>query len=129
MGVFALGLELDDIQSSNTGKISFQACYHELFEPDSLGQLLLAINGIIPIRWLPLAANRRFIQASKTIRRQLRDVIQDRIRAVGANKAAGKGDSEEKAKDLLTFMVAEKYYADSSWWTENEIMDQVGGES
>ncbi|KXX74106.1 Cytochrome P450 4F5 [Madurella mycetomatis] len=125
MGVFALGLELDDIQPSNTSKISFQACYHELFEPDSLGQMLLAINGIIPIRWLPLEANRRFIQATKTIRRQLRDVIRDRIRAVGASKAAGKGSSEEKAKDLLTFMVAEKYYADSDQWTENEIMDQI----
>ncbi|KAK3339643.1 cytochrome P450 [Lasiosphaeria hispida] len=127
MGVFALGLDLDDLQSRNTGSTSFQACYHEIFEPDGLGQMLMAINGIIPIRWLPLRANRRFRQANKMIRRQLTDIIQDRVRTVGASKATGLGCGEEKIKDLLTFMVAEKYYAGSDRWTENMITDQVSG--
>ncbi|GAB1316901.1 Cytochrome P450 monooxygenase FUM15 [Madurella fahalii] len=125
MGVVALGLELDDLPASTTGNMSFQACYQELFEPDSLGQMLLAINGIVPIRWLPLEANRRFIRASKTIRAQLTDIIQNRIRIVGARKAAGMDSSEGNAKDLLTYMIAEKYYADSDRWTEKEIMDQI----
>ncbi|KAK3312699.1 cytochrome P450 [Apodospora peruviana] len=135
MGIFALGLELDDIHSvinTTTKKhktVSFQSCYHELFEPDGFGQILLAINGIIPIRWIPLEANRRFLQASKTIRRQLRDVIHDRIRTVGARKAAGTTNGVEKneQQDLLTFMITEKYFAssESERWTESEIMDQI----
>ncbi|KAK3354034.1 cytochrome P450 [Lasiosphaeria hispida] len=125
MGVFALGVELDNLRSANTSNASFDECYHELFEPDGLGQLLMAINGIVPIRWLPVEANRRFIQANKTVRSQLTGIIQDRIRTVGAAKAAGMDGGPDEGNDLLTFMVAEKYYADSDRWTEDDIMNQI----
>ncbi|KAK0732281.1 cytochrome P450 [Lasiosphaeris hirsuta] len=125
MGVFALGVELDNLRSGNTSNNSFDECYHELFEPDGLGQILMAINGILPIRWLPVEANRRFIQANKTVRSQLTEIIQDRIRTVGAEKAAGMKYNVDEVKDLLTFMVAEKYYADSDRWTEDDIMNQI----
>ena len=53
-------------------------------------------------------------------------IIQDRIRTVGEWKAAGMDSDAYRGKDLLTFMVAEKYYAESDRWTEGYIMEQVG---
>jgi cytochrome P450 len=128
MGVFALGVELGYLQqANNTTGTSFDECYHELFDPDSWGQILMGVNAFFPVRWLPLEANRRFKQARHTVRNQLMAIIQDRIRTVGEWKAAGMDSDTFKGKDLLTFMVAEKYYADSDRWTEDYIMEQVGG--
>lgn len=137
MGQFALGRELDELDKSAT--MPFHACYHELFEPDGVGQLLIAINSVLPIRWLPLEANRRFNQAHKSLRSHIDSVIQERIRALGTSKrncatvASGNGaihkDNDEDSRetnDLLSWMVAEKYYADGEdRWSEKEIRDQV----
>jgi len=139
MGLFAMGLDLDDLPSRYGSNVSFHACYHELFEPDGLGQLLIAVNGVVPIRWLPIEANRRFVNAHKTLRSLLRAVIQERIRGLDPSKTnntavAGeknaqceKGREKEKNKDLLTWMVTERYYAakESDRWAEDEILDQV----
>ncbi|KAK0619145.1 cytochrome P450 [Immersiella caudata] len=128
MGVFALGVELDNLQSASAGATSFDECYHEVFEPDGWGQILMAINGILPIRWLPVEPNRRFIHANKMVRSQLTDIIRDRIRTIGAQRAAGidiDPTLDGSSKDLLTFMVAEKYYADGDQWTESDILNQI----
>lgn len=142
MGQFAIGRELDEPTAQSCGNnssasMSFHACYHELFEPDGVGQMLIAINSVFPIRWLPLTANRRFKQAHQTLRSQIQAVIQGRIRALdpsnaGANRGghdASDGNPNE-AKDLLTWMVARKYYSDGGdndrdRWGEDEIRDQV----
>ncbi|KAL2019390.1 hypothetical protein VTK56DRAFT_9681 [Thermocarpiscus australiensis] len=126
MGVFALGVELDNLQPANgTANNSFDHCYHELFEPDTWGQILMGINTVLPVRWLPLEANRRYKQALQAVRSQLMAIIQDRIRTVGEWKAAGIDVDAKKGKDLLSFMVAEKYYADSDRWTPQYIMEQI----
>ncbi|KAK0641982.1 cytochrome P450 [Cercophora newfieldiana] len=131
MGVFALGIELDNLKSigSKTGnKPSFHECYHEVFEPTGLGQVLAAINGIVPIRWLPVEANRRFTQANKSVRSQLSDIIRDRIRTVEASKAAGMDANTNDVEDLLTYLVAEKYFAHGEVgdrWTEDNILNQI----
>lgn len=128
MGVFALGVELGNLQpADNAADNSFDECYHEIFDPDSWGQILMGLNAIFPVRWLPLEANRRFKQALHTVRSQLMAIIRDRIRTVGEWKAAGIDSDAYRGKDLLTFMVAEKYYADSDRWTPEYIMEQVGG--
>ncbi|KAL2200646.1 cytochrome P450 [Corynascus similis CBS 632.67] len=128
MGVFALGVELGNLESanSNTENPSFDECYHELFEPDSWGQILMGLNAVVPVRWLPFEANRRFKRALSTLRNQLMAIIRDRIRTVGEWKAAGTDSDTYKGKDLLTFMVAEKYYADGDdRWTPEYIMEQI----
>jgi len=145
MGQFALGRELDELTAAQTSdtspasSMSFHACYHELFEPDGVGQLLIAINSVVPIRWLPLDANRRFKQAHKMLRSQIQAVIDDRIRALDPGKVENAGGkdhiSPRESNDLLTWMVARKYYTDdtiprgrscsSDGWSKAEIRDQV----
>jgi cytochrome P450 len=129
MGVFALGVELGNLGPAdrNAARNSFDHCYHELFEPGMLGQILMALNTVLPVRWLPLEANRRHKQALQTVRGELMAIIQDRIRDVGDWRAAGVDVDAKKGKDLLTFMVVEKYYAESDRWSAEYILEQVGG--
>ena len=131
MGVFALGIELENLKltGGNTGnKPSFHDCYHEVFEPAGLGQVLTVINGIVPVRWLPFEANRRFVQANRTVRSQLTEIIRDRIRTVEASKAAGMDARSGETDDLLTHLVTEKFFADGGDggpWTEDDILNQI----
>jgi len=92
MGDFALGVELDNLNPAGREteeRRSFHNCYPEVFAPAGLGQVLMGINGVVPIRWIPVEANRRFIRANKTIHSQLTVIIHDRIQTVEARKAAG----------------------------------------
>lgn len=123
MGVFALGIELKNLESSSS--TTFHDCYHEVFEPDTTGQILTAINGVIPIRWLPLAANRRFKRANAIVRSQLKAIIRQRVEEVGAANTREEGTGEREVTDLLTFMVEEKYFAENDRWTEKDILNQV----
>ena len=127
MGSFALGVELGNLKPESGGSnTTFDECYHEVFEPTGLGQILVALNGIVPVRWLPLEANRRFVQANKMVRTQLTQIMQDRIRTVGDRKAAGiDGMPDGEIQDLLTYLVAEKYYGEEERWTEDQILNQV----
>lgn len=125
MGVFALGVELDNLGSGPDTNTSFHKCYHEVFEPDAVGQLLVALNAFMPVRWLPVESNRRFLHANKVVRSQLSDIIQNRIQIIKARKEAGMDGSMTEIKDLLTFMVTEKYFAAHDRWDEDNILNQV----
>jgi len=127
MGNFALGVELGNLKpGSGATNTTFDKCYHEVFEPKGLGQILVALNGIFPVRWLPLEANRRFVQANKIVRSQLTEIMQDRIRTVGERKTAGMdGMPAGEVQDVLTYLVAEKYYSNDDRWTEEQILNQV----
>lgn len=125
MAVFALGVELEEIEYSESFDTSFHACYHELFDPDRVGQILMAINAVVPIRWLPVAANRRFKKANAMIKQQITSVMKGRIDTVAASRAAGMSSNPEAIKDFLTFMISEKYFADTDRWLEEDILAQV----
>lgn len=125
MAVFALGVELEEIEYSDSFDTSFHACYHELFDPDRFGQVLMAINAVIPIRWLPVPANRRFKKANSMIKQQITSVMKERINSVSASKAAGMSSGHETIKDFLTFMISEKYFAETDRWSEEDILAQV----
>ena len=125
IGVFTLGIEMDFLKSKSS--YSFHDCYHEMFDPDPMGQILVAINGFIPIRWLPIEANRRYLRASSIVRDQIREIIYQRIEEVGERRKKGQGSQvpEGHTKDLLTFMVEEKYFANEDKWDVHDIMNQV----
>ncbi|KAK0618896.1 cytochrome P450 3A5 [Immersiella caudata] len=135
MGQFALGRELDELttQPPGTNKgtsdtMPFHACYHELFEPDRVGQLLVAINSIFPIRWLPIESNRRFKLAHKTLRNQIQSVIQQRIQELDPNTASQfPAENPNATSDLLIWMITKKYYSSNPQdrWTAPEIRDQL----
>ena len=125
MGVFALGKELNNLRSASGS--SFHDCYHEVFEPDAMGQVLVAINAFIPIRsWLPLKANKRFVHANAIVHGELGSIVKQRIAEIGERRKRGLEDNSVGVKDLLTYMVEDKYYAsDEDRWTEEDILNQV----
>jgi hypothetical protein len=91
------------------------------------GQILAAINMVVPIRWLPMpAANLEFVKANATLRRVLSQITQTRIDDVAAGKSSGwLGYDGAPTKDLLTFMVEEKYMAAKDPWTKEDLVEQV----
>ena len=127
MGVFALGVELNNLETGSD--YSFHDCYHELFDPDPLGQTLMGLNAVLPtgIRWLPLEANRKFKNATGIVHGQLRSIVQQRIAEVERGRDNTVLYDEGEIMDMLTYMVRYKYFAKDGEerWTEQEMLDQV----
>lgn len=126
IGVFGLGVDLQNMSSKHS---IFHECYHEVFDPPPAGLILTAINAFVPIRWLPVKPNRDFIRANGIVHSMLGEIIKQRIVDVRTAKKQSKPDvgvSDEKGKDLLTFMVEEKYYADDGdTWSEDDLLNQI----
>ncbi|KAG6361305.1 hypothetical protein INS49_009530 [Diaporthe citri] len=122
MGTVILGVDLDYVkpgtegetsQSLDTGKsgkakqeCSFHEAYDVFFAPDTMGKLLLFANAHVPLRWLPLEANREFLFAMTWLNDVLRTIIRTRHREVAAAKAAGTHEMSS-SRDLVTFIVEE----------------------
>jgi cytochrome P450 len=125
IGVIALGIELDTL--SSTYPVGFRELYHTILNPSPMGQLVWVINSFIPIRsWLPLKANRQFVQANTDLRKMLRDIIQQRVRDLGdgtLKKEMG------ESRDLLTYMLEEaeieREKTGEQVWTEEDITGHV----
>lgn len=79
MGTVILGVDLDYVkpgtegetsQGRDTGKTgegkqgcSFHEAYDVFFSPDTVGKIILLANAHVPLRWLPIKANREFLFA------------------------------------------------------------------
>ncbi|OIW30733.1 cytochrome P450 [Coniochaeta ligniaria NRRL 30616] len=127
IGIFGLGVDLDNLSNKHS---VFHECYHEIFDPTPAGLVLTAINAFVPIRWLPVKPNRDFIRANGIIHSMLGDIIKQRVADVrtarGQPKPDKKASEEENSKDLLTFMVEEKYFAeDGDSWSEEDMLNQI----
>ncbi len=127
IGIFGLGIDLQNLSSDHS---VFHECYHEVFDPPPAGLVLTTINAFIPIRWLPVKPNRDFIRANGIVHSMLDDIIKQRIADVRTAKGQSKPEKgaseEEKSKDLLTFMVEEKYFAaDGDTWSEDDMLNQI----
>lgn len=122
MGTVILGVDLDYVkpgtshdngQALDTGKpskfkreCSFHEAYDVFFAPSTMGKILLFANGHIPLRWLPLEANREFLFAMDWLNDVLRTIIRTRHREVADAKAAGTHEMSQ-SRDLVTFIVEE----------------------
>lgn len=127
IGVFGLGVDLESLTSEHS---VFEECYHEVFDPPTAGLILTAINAFVPIRWLPVKANQDFNRANGIVHSMLSDIIKKRVGDVRDAKKQGKPvdavAEQEKSKDLLTFMVEEKYFAENGDnWSEDDMLNQV----
>jgi cytochrome P450 len=127
IGIFGLGVDLQNLSAEPS---AFHECYHEVFDPPPAGLVLTAINAFVPIRWLPVKPNRDFIRANGIVHSMLGDIIKQRIADVrsakGQSKLDNKESEKEEIKDLLTFMVEEKYFAeDGDTWSEDDMLNQV----
>lgn len=122
MGTVILGVDLDYVkpgteggtsQSLDTGRsgkakreCSFHEAYDVFFAPNTTGKILLFANAHVPLRWLPLEANREFLFAMDWLNDVLRTIIRTRRRDVAAAKAAGTHEMSS-SRDLVTFVVEE----------------------
>jgi len=116
IGIAALGVELQNLTSHSR----FHECYKGVFDPPLLGQVLMAINVFVPIRWLPLEENRSFKQSNNEVRRLTREIVRQRM----ADFREEKPDIEDR-NDILTHIIRESLAAKKPW-TEEEILNQVG---
>ncbi|KAK6069803.1 Cytochrome P450 709B2 [Seiridium cupressi] len=110
VGIAIFGVDL--VQTKNSaisGKLndqySFADAYEDLFAMDATGKVLLLLNSFIPIRWLPLKANRQFLFAINWLDETLIGLVRDRRREISEAIAAGKYDKQ--SRDLLSFLVEE----------------------
>lgn len=71
----------------------------------------------IPLRsWLPLNANKAYVNANADLRRMLQEIITQRRGTVG-----GARNRDVDGRDLLTFMLEER----SDTWTDEEILGHL----
>ncbi|KAG8169546.1 hypothetical protein KVR01_000291 [Diaporthe batatas] len=119
MGTVVLGVDLNYVkpgtsnengQALDTGRTTkpkrectFHEAYDVFFAPGTMGKILLFANGHIPLRWLPLKANREFLFAMEWLNDVLRTIIHTRYREVTAAKAAGTHEMSQ-SRDLVTFI-------------------------
>ncbi|ORY10246.1 cytochrome P450 [Clohesyomyces aquaticus] len=128
IGTTALGVELGALQSSGGSK--FSTLYGQILDPPPMGQLISAINIFVPIRsWLPLKANRDFVNATVEVRKLLRNQIRERRSAIfggqdGDKKTVDTRYTEAGSRDLLTFMIYERSEGENKW-SEDDILGHL----
>lgn len=126
IGVTVLGIELDSLSSQYP--LSFQELYSRVLHQGPLGQLIWVINAFVPIRrFVPLEANKKFIQANGSLKRMLREIIEKRntdLRDGTFKKEIG------ESRDILTYMLEEselqRQQTGREPWTTEEIIGHVG---
>ncbi|KAI1332154.1 cytochrome P450 [Xylariaceae sp. FL0255] len=105
----------------------FRELYDRLFNQGRLGQLISAINAFIPIRrFVPLKANRRYVNANRDLRIMTRQIIEER------DAALKNGSFKKKAgdiRDLLTYMLEEVHAQQQETgvtiWTTDDIVGHL----
>ncbi|KAI1410752.1 cytochrome P450 [Hypoxylon sp. FL1857] len=116
MGITILGIDLGNLAgitfdgkskaNDQNPEYTFHNAYQVIFAQESLGKILLYLNGVFPTRWLPLQANRDFLFATSWLENYLTGLVRERRAEITASMAAGKyerGDS----RDLITFLIEE----------------------
>lgn len=116
VGVAALGYELNSLSSSSI----LAESYEKIFEFVTPLQILISlVHRYIPIRrWLPLKANRDYVNANLEVRQRLRQHIRQRKQEFREGKIRG----EKSSRDLLTLMIEES----KDTWSEDEMLGYVG---
>ncbi|KAJ2987883.1 hypothetical protein NUW58_g4263 [Xylaria curta] len=125
VGVTVLGVDLDALLSIYPR--SFQELYSTVFDQEPLGGLIWVINAFVPIRrFVPLKANKRFIQANQDLREMLRDIVEKR----NADLRDGTFVREMgESRDLLTYMLEESVLQQQQTgrepWAVDDIVDHL----
>ncbi|KAH8879645.1 cytochrome P450 [Thozetella sp. PMI_491] len=122
IGLAILGVDFGE-PSTNGSTLNFFDHYHAIFNQSPLGNLLTFLNSFVPLRWLPIEANRKYCQAATEIRQILGAVVGTRLN--GINKASeDDGGDKEGSQDMLSFMI-ETIRSGEARWTKAEIVDHV----
>ncbi|KAK8052512.1 cytochrome P450 3A5 [Apiospora rasikravindrae] len=93
-------------QSEISEKYTFHEAYLALFGQSTFGNLLTFVNAFVPIRWLPLEANRRYLRGTSWINRTISSIIRKRQEEVTRATEAGTYE-KQNSRDIVTFIVEE----------------------
>lgn len=112
IGKTALGVDLNHLKStegndaSDPKEYTFYQAYSAIFAPGTLGNVLLFASGYLPVRWLPLKANRDFLKAGSWLNQTITSLIRNRTTQAAAG-AQSKNVERTESRDLMTFLVEE----------------------
>lgn len=141
IGVAVLGKELSNLNTIEFDNTSgsrrqgndehpFHRAYTEFFAPPSkFKQILTFASGFVPIRWLPLQANRDFNSAMRGLRATVTALVKERIVNIKRSISAEKRE-KNTSTDLLTFIIEESMPGGSAEGMPEDILtDHVSPES
>ncbi|KAK7996711.1 hypothetical protein PG989_004751 [Apiospora arundinis] len=94
------------IKSSEPKGYTFHEAYLALFGQSTFGNFLSFVNAFLPIRWLPVEANLRYLRGADWLQLTLSSIIRERKRDVMRASETG-GYEKQNSRDMLTFLVEE----------------------
>jgi cytochrome P450 len=105
--VTTLGMELNKLKSksSSSSSLNFEECCHNILEQNFLGMFITFVNAFVPLQWLPVSANRKFVRAKAALWSMVRELVQKRFVAVEARQARAVKGEVNDSRDLLTYMI------------------------
>ncbi|KAL7926178.1 cytochrome P450 [Trichoderma austrokoningii] len=116
---------------SKSSPLTFEQSYKGLLDPPLLGKLIMFINPFIPLRWLPIEANRAFLRANASMRGMLAELVHERAEQVRLQQSEKKekekddqGDEKPEKKDFLTNMI-EANLSESKGVSDQILVDTV----
>ncbi|EHK39647.1 cytochrome P450 [Trichoderma atroviride IMI 206040] len=123
-----LGRDITNFRSKSS-PLTFEQSYKGILDPPFLGKLIMFINPVIPLRWLPIEANLAFIRANTSMRTMLAELIQERVQQVRLQQSedkvkGGQGDEKPEKKDFLTNMI-EANLSEGKGVSEQVLVDTV----
>lgn len=120
-----LSRDITEFRSSSS-PLSFEECYRAVLVPPLLGKLITFLNPFIPLRWLPIEANRAFIRANTALRGMLTELVEERVQQVQQDKKSGQSDEKADTKDFLTKLI-EANLAEKKSVSDQMLVDLVSG--
>ncbi|KAL6815574.1 cytochrome P450 [Trichoderma sp. SZMC 28013] len=118
-----LSRDISEFRSSSS-PLSFEECYRAVLVPPLLGKLITFLNPFIPLRWLPIEANRAFIRANNALRAMLTELVQERVQQVQQDKKSGQSDAKADTKDFLTKLI-EANLAEKNGVSDQMLVDLI----
>ncbi|KOS21423.1 Cytochrome P450 94A1 [Escovopsis weberi] len=117
-GLAIMGERLGKLRSRDKG-LTFEQCYTRILSPDPIGIAITFLQVWIPLRWLPIKANRDHFEADREIRSMIMDLIEKRrAEALADDKAGGNVSSR---RDVLSKTVAANL--NDKFISDQELMD------
>ena len=126
VGHACLGVDLSELSAGSSSSSTFYHCYEQLLNLPPVGQLVFALNTLVPVRsWLPVKENRDFVHAMAEVRRLLMEQLREKKTEILGEGGIIKKDFLEQADaDMLTYMVMEMGKQENLW-TDDDILGHL----
>ncbi|KAI1433904.1 cytochrome P450 [Xylaria sp. CBS 124048] len=125
MGIAVLGIDLGNLASTtfresensagankekkeDEGDYNFHDAYEAIFVHSTLGKIITLGNGFMPLRWLPLEVNRRFLFATSWLDRYITTLFRTRREEIGLAMRTRRYETDS-SRDLMSFLIEESF--------------------